>query len=208
MSEQKKFPTLAELHEDQPEVAYKQDQLLLLLSSPPAKKWVKKHPMITVKNGQGKWIPLEYLTVAVLEYLLNKVFGQWRLEVLREGQMFNACFAVVRLHYFNPATASWQFHDGVGAVGVQTDAGAAAGDLSKIKQDAVMKALPAAVSYAFKNACKKFGALFGGDLNNFDAEEYVPTFSSPQPVVEQTPAYTEQAVSNTINTAGPGEMQF
>lgn len=219
-----KLPTLAELHETDLQTAYKQDQLNLLLSSPPNKAWLKKHPLIKVKNDKGQFVALEYLPADKLEFLLNKIFGRWRTEVLREGQLFNSVFAVVRLHYFNPVTEAWEMQDGVGAVGVQTDAGASAGDLAKIKQDAVMKALPSAVSYAFKNACKRLGALFGGDLNLVDTETYTPTFVQPdtnnyappsQPVQQQQPAPVQQQSAPvtqpapaTLVTAGPDEIQF
>jgi len=82
--------------------------------------------------------------------------------------LFNSVYVAVRLHYRNPLTGEWLSHDGLGAVGVQTDAGAKASDLTAIKQDAIMKALPAAESYAVKDAAEKIGAIFGKDLNRRD----------------------------------------
>lgn len=187
------LPTIAELHETNPDIAYKQDRLNLLLSAPPRKEWIKKHPIINVKKAGGQSGPLEYLPETIVRFLLRKIFGRFKEEILREGVMFNSAYVVVRVHYFNPITEDWEFTDGAGAVGVQTDKGEAAGNMSAIKSDAVMKALPSAASYAFKNACKKLGAIFGGDLNKITTEAFVPGHAAP---VEQPPV-TAAAVRPT-----------
>lgn len=154
----KNLPTLADLHHDV-EAAFKQDQLNLLLNQPVPEKWVKDHPF--AKNV--KYIPIEKI-----EFLLTRIFQEWRVEVVAEGVMFQSVYVKVRLHYKNPLTGEWSFHDGLGAVGVQTDAGKSASDLAAIKQDAIMKALPAAESYAIKDAAEKLGELFGKNLNRKD----------------------------------------
>ena len=161
-----KLPTLQELNCDL-ESAFKHDQLNLLLNQQPKKEWVKEHPF--AKNV--KYIPIERV-----EFMLTKIFQQWKVEVLAEWQMFNSVYVRVRLHYLNPVNGQWQFHDGLGAVGVQTDKGASASDLSAIKQDAIMKALPAAESYAVKDAAEKLGTLFGKNLNRKDVIEYTMTY--------------------------------
>lgn len=170
MSEKKNLPTIQELHHDITD-AFKTDQLNLLLNQPVPTSWIKAHPFAKGVN----YIPIERV-----EYMLTKIFGEWRVEVKREGQMFNSVYVCVRLHYKNPTTGEWQFHDGLGAVGVQTDKGASASDLSAIKQDAIMKALPAAESYAVKDAAEKLGKLFGKDLNRKDVIEFSPTFEKPK----------------------------
>lgn len=162
------LPTLAELSLA-PELAFKQDQLNFLLNQDPPAAIIKKHPY-----AKG----VRYIPIDRIEFLLTKIFQQWKVEVLREGVMFNSVYVCVRLHYLNPLTGEWMSHDGLGAVGMQTDAGSAASDMGKIKQDAVMKALPAAESYAVKDAAQKIGALFGKDLNRTDAAHFTPETSS------------------------------
>jgi len=152
------LPKIQDLHHDLAE-AFKTDQLNLLLNQQPKKEWVKEHPF--AKN-------VRYIPIDKVEFLLTKIFGEWRAEILAEGQMFNSVYVKVRLHYKNPIDGVWSFHDGLGAVGVQTDKGASASDLAAIKQDAIMKALPAAESYAIKDAAEKLGTLFGKDLNRKD----------------------------------------
>lgn len=166
MSEKRQLPKLADLHHDAI-VGFKDDQFNLLLSQQPAKEWVKEHPF-----AKG----IKYLPIERVEYMLTKIFGEWRVEVQREGQMFNSVYVCVRLHLKSPITGEWFYHDGLGAVGVQTDKGESASNLAAIKQDAIMKALPAAESYAIKDAAEKLGRLFGKDLNRKDIIEFTPTF--------------------------------
>lgn len=163
------LPTLQELNQDI-EVAFKNDQLNLLLNQLPPAKWVKDHPF--AKN-------VKYLPIERVEYLLTKIFQQWKVEVLAEGQLFNSVYVRVRLHYRNPTDGQWYSHDGLGAVGVQTDAGALASDMVKIKADAIMKALPAAESYAVKDAAEKLGKLFGKDLNRKEAIDFSMSYEEP-----------------------------
>ena len=176
MAENKKnLPTLQELHHDV-QAAFKQDQLNLLLNQPVPQTWIKYHPF--AKNV--KYIPIEKI-----EFLLTRIFQEWRVEILAEGQLFNSVYVKVRLHYKNPLDGTWSFHDGVGAVDVQTAKGESAADLSKIVANAVMKALPAAESYAIKDAAEKLGELFGKNLNRKDTMAfqgaYIETmWSSPK----------------------------
>lgn len=163
----KQLPSLVELHHDH-EVAFKNDQLNLLLNQPVPHQWVKDHPF--AKNV--KYIPIEKV-----EFLLTRIFQEWRVEVIDFKQMFNAVSCHVRLHYKNPISGEWSFHDGLGAVGIQTDAGKSASDLNAIKQNAIMLALPAAESYAVKDAAEKLGELFGKNLNRKETLAFSGAYS-------------------------------
>lgn len=135
---------------------FKNDQFNLLMNQAPEPKWVKENPYA----GNSKYIP-----IGILETLLQRVFKEFRIEVLREGTMFNAVYVTIRLHYLHPVSGEWGYHDGVGSAQIQTKSGASAADLSSIANNAVMMALPMAKSYAIKDACDHFGKLFGRDLN-------------------------------------------
>jgi len=63
-TELQKIPTLAELTLDV-EDAYKNDQLNLILNTPPPAKWVKEHPYI---KGYS------YLPIDKVELLLKRIF--------------------------------------------------------------------------------------------------------------------------------------
>lgn len=166
--EKTKLPSIADLTRDEVDV-YKHDQLNTLLSAEPSKSWMLKHPYIK---------DYHYLSIQRVEMLMTMIFQEWKVEVINYTQLFNSVSCHVRLHYKDPITGDWKFHDGLGAVGVQTDKGASASDLTAIKQDAVMKALPASKSYAIKDAAEHLGRLFGRDINRKDFIEFKPQFET------------------------------
>lgn len=161
--EKKQLPKLVELHAT-PEVAFKNDQLKLLLNQPVHAKWIRKHPLATTKDEMGKTVPAKYIPIDKIEFLLDRIFQEWRIEVLREGVMFNSVYVTIRLHYKNPINNEWSYHDGVGAKDMQKDSGTDL-SMSTIKASAVMMALPSAKSFAIKDAAEHLGELFGRNLN-------------------------------------------
>jgi len=188
------LPTLAELHHD-PQQAFKNDQLNLLLYQPPHASWLKDHPTAKAKNNQGQLVPAKYLPIDKVEFLLTYIFQQWRVEVISVQALFQSIGVHVRLHIINPLTGVWFYHDGVGAAPIQTDAGKSAADLSAIKAAAVQIALPAAESYAIKDAAEKLGTLFGKDLNRRDTIMFAGAYSQVDPVApapQPSPAATQQ----------------
>jgi len=168
MKTETKLPKLAELVGEDVEV-FRHDEFNLLLNQPPPSGWVLKHPFAK---------DVIYLSIQRVEILLTRIFQQWRVEVISYNQLFNSVSCHIRLHYINPVSGEWQYHDGLGAVGVQTDKGEHASNLSAIKQDAVMKALPAAKSYAIKDAAGHLGKLFGRDLNRKDDVMFTPQYNT------------------------------
>lgn len=168
-----RLPSMEELHHD-PQTAFKNDQLNLLLNQEPPGKWLKNHPMATTKDADGKTVPLKYLPIEKVEFLLTRIFQRWSVEVVSYSQMFQSIAVHVRLKVENPLDGTFIIQDGLGAAPVQTNAGASAADLAQIKNDAVMKALPAAESYAIKDAAEKLGRIFGKDLNRKDIQAFDP----------------------------------
>jgi hypothetical protein len=161
------LPTLAELHHDVA-IAFKHDQLNNLLNQPVPKQWVKQNKFANNTS---------YLPIDKVEFMLTRIFQKWRVEILREGPLFNSVYATVRLHFLDPITGEWDYHDGTGAMPVQTDAGKSASDLAAIKTAAIQMALPGAVSYAIKDAAEHLGTLFGRDLNRKDTINFTGAYS-------------------------------
>lgn len=202
-------PTLAELHHDVQQ-AFKNDQLNLLLNQPPHAGWLKKHPMT-----KGDYLPIDKV-----EWLLTRIFQEWRVEIRSITTIFQSVCVHIRLHLRNPLTGEWFYQDGAGAAPVQTDAGKSAADLAAIKNGAVQMAVPSAESYAIKDAAEKLGTLFGKDLNRRDTVMFAgafteqaaqqayqqPAYQQPQPQIgqAQAPAGTfapsfQQPVFDTSN---------
>lgn len=159
-----KLPTIAELYEDNIEVAFKSEQLTALLNQQPHEKWVKVHPYIK---------DYRYLPIDKVEYLLRRIFKEYKIEVLREGTAFNGVYVVARIHYRNPATGEWSYHDGIGAAQLQTKQGSSPADLANINNGALSMAFPIAKTVAVKDAADHFGTIFGANLNRKDSVAYV-----------------------------------
>lgn len=186
---QKPLPKLKDLHQD-PAAAFKNDELKTLLNQPPHETWIKRHPIVKVKNDKGESVASQYLPIDKVEFNLDYIFGVWNIEIKNTFALFNSVCSIVRVNYKDPVTGDMRFHDGVGAAVVQTEAGASAADLSKIKSAAVQMAAPSSVSYAIKDACEHLGKLFGRDLNRRDTIAFIGAFDEPvtaqQPVLMQS----------------------
>jgi hypothetical protein len=157
-----KLPTLQELYAE-PEQALKTDHLAVILNQQPPATWIKTHPFIKGYN---------YLPIDKIEFLLKRIFKRYRIEILREGTSFNGVYVVVRVYYLHPVTNEWDFHDGIGAVQLQTAKGTSPADLININNGALSMAYPIAKTIAIKDACDHFGTTFGSDLNRKDTIQY------------------------------------
>lgn len=160
---ERKLPAISELINGSLEIKGRQNELNVLLNQEPNPAWLKEHP--TAKGV--KYIPIERI-----EWLLTRLFIKWRVEIKTVEVMANSCVVSVRLHYQNILDDTWDWQDGVGAAPIQTDKGAGAMDWNKAKADGVMKAAPAAESYAIKDAAEKLGKVFGKDINRKDEIGY------------------------------------
>ena len=168
----KKVPLVADLLEGSGylESAFKNDQLNHLLNQNPPEGWVMDHPF--AKNEKG--LPIKYIPIEKVEFLLRRIFKRYRVEVMGYSALFNSVACHVRVHYLNPVNGEWDYQDGVGAVGMQVDKGHKASDMNAIKKEAVMMALPSAKSYAIKDALEILGSLFGANLNRKDVVGFIP----------------------------------
>ena len=155
-----KVPTVSELskayQEGQLTKDAAKDGLLHILNTPPPQSWLKVHPM-----AKG----VKYLPIDRVEFILNNIFKNWRVEVKEVSMIANSVTVIVRVHFQNPITKSWGYEDGVGAAPIPTNKGAGASDWMQVKSDGVQKALPAAKSYAIKDACECIGQIFGTNVN-------------------------------------------
>lgn len=161
------LPKIEDLYLDL-ELASKQNELNRLLNCAPKKEWVKQHPFAKkeiIVNGQKQKVPIDYLPVEIVEYLLTCIYIKWRKEIKQVQVIANSIVVTLRVHVLDPITGEWDWQDGVGAAPIRTEKGAAATDFSKVQDSAVQTGAPAAESYAFKDAAEGFGKLFGKDLN-------------------------------------------
>lgn len=151
------------------------DDFQVVVNSEPPRAFVKDHPMAT---------GVKYVPIDKIELMLDKIFQQWYVEVIDSGQLLNSIFVTVRLYFLHPVSQQWQHQDGVGAATIQVDKGENASNLSAVKSNAIMLALPAAKSYAIKDAAEHIGKLFGRDLNRKDTMAFTPSYGTPEVVSE------------------------
>jgi len=144
----------------------KQDELNYLVNQKPKADWIKK----TDKRVFGKELP--YIPIERVEFLLTAIFKRWRVEIKNTQVIANSVVVTVRLEYKDPITGEWEYQDGIGASPIQTDKDAAATDWQHVKTAAVMKAAPAAESFAVKDAAEKIGRIFGKDLRRDEVGDY------------------------------------
>jgi len=175
LQHQVRLPSLSEIINDTDD-SIKENKLMVLLNQPPPEQWVKVHPYI---KGY------KYLPIGRIEYLLKRIFTNYKIEVLKTGILFNSVEVTVRVHYRNPVTREWDFHDGLGACELQTqkDTGALKLDMSNVNKSAVEMALPIARSKAIKGACDHFGRLFGSDLNHKEQFDFTPLLKD-NPIID------------------------
>lgn len=154
------------------------DQLLM---SSPNPRWIKSHPIIKVNNEQGQKVPLSYVPADKVEFVLDMLYPRKKISITGQGVSHNGVWVTVRVEYFDPIYNEWLHVDGIGALELQTEAGAAASNLMQIKSGALQKAFPAAKTYAIKDACDHLGNIFGRNINRnhtlgvaevFRAEDY------------------------------------
>jgi len=160
--EKQKLPAIQDLYGD---VAMKNEhnKLNQLLNQEPHKTWIKSHPFV-----KG----LKYIPIERIEWLLTRIFINWWVEVRQTQIMANSIALTIRLHYKDVLSGDWLQMEGVGAAPIQTNKDAGATDFTQIKASAVQIALPAAKSYAIKDAAECIGKLFGKDLNRSDKVGY------------------------------------
>lgn len=176
----KQLPTIDQLINDDSRIVARDEstKLMVLLNQPPPTTWIAKHPFIKKEvldeQGNKQRVPYEYLPINKVEFLLNKIFVHYKIEVLKTGMLLNSVECHVRVHYVHPLTNEWMYHDGVGAQEIQTakDTGSLKLDMSNINKSAIQMALPIAKTIAIKDACDHFGKLFGSDLNRNSVMNY------------------------------------
>lgn len=165
------LPTINALYKGELAENKEADAFVALMNQSPSPEWVKDHPIIKKEitvDGVKYKVPYQYLPIERVEWLLKSVFKRYRIEITGQGVSFNGVWVTVRVHYVHPLFGEWDFHDGIGAVQLQTAKGKSAADLANINNGAITMAFPHAKTLAIKDACDHFGRLFGSDLNRAD----------------------------------------
>lgn len=170
MSQEKRYDLSKIIDEDNLIEFIKIDQYLEVVNLSPPSNWIREHPF-----AKG----VKYLPIDKVEYLLTKIFQEWKVEILREGQLLNSIYVTIRLHYKHPIDG-WMWTDGTAAVPIKTRKGEDASNMAAILNDAIQTGLPAAESFAIKDAADKLGAIFGKDINRKDTLGFKPSYGTDE----------------------------
>lgn len=143
-------------------------QLAVYLNRPPKQEWIK----VNKYANNSLYLPIDRL-----EFMMSYFFGEWHVEIKDSKMVANSLVVTVRVHYrsaFLPqGNGEWKYTDGIGAVPIQISKdGSGAIDFAHINPNAIQMGMPAAESYAFKDAVEKLGRIFGKDLNRKDVLDY------------------------------------
>jgi hypothetical protein len=149
------LPAIDDLYADV-EQAAKLNELNRLLNCNPKPEWIKTNPF--AQNSK-------YIPIGIIEYLLVAIFIEYNVEVKETKLIANSVTVTVRVYVTNPVTGREMWQDGIGAAPLKTAKGAKATDFENILDSSVQTGAPAAESYAIKDACEKWGRIFGKDLN-------------------------------------------
>jgi hypothetical protein len=173
-------PKLEDIYEEKniPQLG-KFNEFNKVLNAPPRASWIRQHPTAKKEirdpqSGQMKKVPVEFIPIGIVEYLLTTLFIKWRPEVLEVGILANSVFVTVRVHVLNPLTMEWEWYDGVGAVPIRVNKDQNPTDFTQMQSGAIQTGLPAAKSYAISDACDCIGKIFGKDLNRNAEMDYQP----------------------------------
>ncbi|HAW04285.1 MAG TPA: hypothetical protein DCW83_06330 [Saprospirales bacterium] len=152
------------------------EELKSLIAHPPKPEWIKEKSF-----GQK----IKYVPIRVGESLLRELFPAH--QVIQQGEpkiLGNSIVVSVEVKVLHPFFG-WMSYCGVGAAPIQLEkplydkvtkeqiGGArSAIDFERINATGLHKVTPAAMGFAFSNAIKKIGRIFGSELNNSKDEVY------------------------------------
>lgn len=170
------------------ELVSKYGKMNRLLQSEPKPEWVKEHPF-----AKGvKYIPIERI-----ENMLRQLYGIFEVKVNDYKIIANSIAVHITLTVTDPITGNKINQDGLGAMPIQLDANSNPTDFTKIKNNAIMLALPSAESYALKDAAEKLGKLFGSDLNRKESVVFQNIYPELYDKGGAYQAYIERMVDNS-----------
>lgn len=143
---------------------------------------LNRPPGKVLDNDTGE--VFKYVPISFIENDLRKqFFGLVQFEIIESKLVINEIVCQARIKVFHPVLMQWLNYDGIGSGVLQMDAKDHLGNrtnlgefLSYKKKNAAKLAAPIAYAEAIKNAAKKIGKRFGGDLNRKHEDIYSPNY--------------------------------
>lgn len=127
--------------------------------------WNELNSSTPPKQALGELNRVVHIKAQYVEYLLDKLFPDWSFVPVDRGVIANSVYYEGLLRVISPINGELIERVGIGAVPIQVKKGSKSMDIENINPMAIQKNLPAAKTYALKNAAKSLGSLFGRHLN-------------------------------------------
>jgi hypothetical protein len=124
-----------------------------------------------------------YLPISFTETKLDEIFaGLWNFELKSYQVVANEIIATGVLSVFHPVAKMWLHRSGTAAVTIQqrSEKNGGTGRISNIDdkiRNTLVKDFPHLESEVLKSAAKKFGKIFGRDLNRQFEDSYSPIYT-------------------------------
>lgn len=163
------------------------DEFLELCNRQPKKEIIKSF-------GNDHYVPIRIIE----DQLTFLTGGLWEWIIKEQKLIGNSIVTIGDLKIFHPVAKTWLTRSGSGAVPIQLKGGSDPTDMSQIQSKAIHKNAPSSAAFAFRNAAKKFGKIFGSTLNNASDEFIVLNKTIYSETEEKPPAPTEEEFKNFI----------
>jgi hypothetical protein len=145
----------------------------------------------------------KYLPISFTETKLDEIFaGLWNWELKSYMVVANEIIATGVLEIFHPVARVWLRRSGTAAVMIQqkSEKYGGSGRVSNIDdkiKNTLVKDFPHLESEVLKSAAKKFGKVFGRDLNRQFEDSYSPIYTEEVNSTEGL-AQAKEALSNAV----------
>lgn len=131
-------------------------ELNKILSQPPKPEWIQDHKFAK-RTVNGKEEPVQYIPIGIIEDALRDLFGMFLITVKEFKHIHNSVSISITLRIPSPLNddpgIEWLETDGIGGYPIFDGS------------YGVQMALPAAKSFAIKDAAETLGKIFGSDIN-------------------------------------------
>lgn len=136
---------------------------------------VKAEVRINKMANNSKYLPISFVQMKLDEIF----FGLWETEIQHVQVVANEIIGYGTLRVYHPIAKTWIKRSGSAAVMIQqvSKEKGGSGDITNIRdkiKNTLVKDFPHLEAEIIKSAARKFGKMFGRDLNREFADDYTP----------------------------------
>lgn len=157
-------------------------QFLMVLNSEPPKDEIKINENV---KGKPRYLPISFVQMKLDEIF----FGLWKTDKFNFLTIANEMVGWIELTVFHPVLNEWITRTGSAGVLIRQKEGADLTDVSQKIKNGLTMDFPHLEAMCLLSAAKKFGKIFGRDLNRKFEDEYNPNWNEdlfiPKPIAQK-----------------------